>query len=145
MKRIQAAEFQNDLKDESMRVLQIDYAMAYQCEMQDEIMGALWSRGSVNLFTCAIYHNSETKTMLFCTNYKGKDKFSTGLFLKKIYQDHLSHDDTKIEEEVIWSDGPSSELKNRLMRQLLQELSNEFKKPLVTYYHLVITLIYFSL
>ena len=42
MKGIQVAEFQNDMKDESMRVLQIGYAMAYQCEMQDEIMGVLW-------------------------------------------------------------------------------------------------------
>ena len=84
IKKNQASELQNDMKDDSVRVLQIDYAMAYQCEMQKEITGALWTRGSVNMFTCAIYYKSVTKTNLFCTNYKGKDKFSTDLFLNII-------------------------------------------------------------
>lgn len=53
-KRIKAAQFQKDLTDPSVKVLQIDYAMAYQCELQNETMGALWARGGINLFTCAI-------------------------------------------------------------------------------------------
>ena len=36
MKRIQASEFQKDLLNETIRVLQIDYTMAYQCELQKE-------------------------------------------------------------------------------------------------------------
>ena len=130
IKRIQASEFQKDLVNESVRVLQIDYAMAYQCELQKETMGALWTRGSVNLFTCAIYHKGETKTMMFCTNYKGKDKFSTGLFLDMIYNDYiLPYED--IQTEVIWSDGPSSEFKNQYMRFLIQELSKKHGKPFI--------------
>ena len=70
-KRIQAVDFQNVIKDPTKRVLQIDYAQAYQCELQNEIMSALWARGSVNLFTCAVYNNSQTKTLAFGTNYKG--------------------------------------------------------------------------
>ena len=38
---------------ESVWVLQIDYAIAYQCELQKETMGALRARGNVNLFICA--------------------------------------------------------------------------------------------
>ena len=64
-------DFQNVIKDPTKRVLQIDYAQAYQCELQNEIMSALWARGSVNLFTCAVYNNSQTKTLVFGTNYKG--------------------------------------------------------------------------
>ena len=41
VKRIQASEFQKDLLDETVRVLEIDCAMAYQCELQKETMGAL--------------------------------------------------------------------------------------------------------
>ena len=64
-KRIQAVDFQNDIKDPIKRVLQIDYA-------QNQIMSVLWTRGSVNLFTCAVYmyNNSQTKTLVFGTNYK---------------------------------------------------------------------------
>ena len=71
VKQIQAAEFQNNLKDDSVRVLQINYAMPYQCEIQKKT----------------------TKTMVFCTNYKGKDKFSMGLFLQMIYNNYILPND----------------------------------------------------
>ena len=65
-------------------VYSIDFAQAYQCDLQKETMGALWSRGNVNLFTCAVYRKGETKSMLCSTNYKGKDKFVIGVFLHDI-------------------------------------------------------------
>ena len=63
-KLIQAAEFEAYINHPKKQVLQIDYAMAYQCELQNEMMRALWTRGSVNLFTCAVYHISDTKTFI---------------------------------------------------------------------------------
>ena len=128
VKRTQASEFQKDLLDETVKVLQIDCAMAYQCELQKETMGALWTRGSVNLFTCAIYHKSETKTMMFCTNYKAKDKFSTGLFLNMLYNNYIPSK-KYISTKVIWSDGLSSKFKNQDMHFLIQELSKKHGKP----------------
>ena len=68
-KRIQAVDFQNDIKDSTKRVLQVNYVQAYQFEQQNKIMSVLWTRGSVNLFTSAIYNNSQTKTLVFGTNY----------------------------------------------------------------------------
>ena len=93
------------------RVLHIDYAQAYQCELQHEIMKALWTKGSVNLFTCAVYNNSQTKTLVFGTSYKGQDKFSSGLFIETLYKEHILPNET-VQEEIIWSDGPTSEFKN---------------------------------
>ena len=96
---------------------------------QDEIQSALWSRGSVNLFTCALYHHGTTKTLLICTEYKGKDKFATAAFLNHLYATEIPLDDTA--EEVIWSDGPGSEFKNKFMRHLMENLSNKYDKPFV--------------
>ena len=42
-KRIQAQAFQDDINDPSARVLQIDFAMAYQYEYQNEVQSALWT------------------------------------------------------------------------------------------------------
>ena len=50
-KRIQAVDIQNDIKDPTKRVLQIDYAQAYQCDLQNQIMSALWTRP---LYTCSL-------------------------------------------------------------------------------------------
>ena len=94
-------DFQDDIKDPTKRVLQIDYAQACQCELQNEIMSALWTRVSVNLFMCAVYNDSQTKTLVFGTNYKGNDKFSTGLFTETLYKEHILPDETVHEEIII--------------------------------------------
>ena len=122
--------FQNDTKDPTKRVLQIDYAEAYQCELQNEIMSALWTRGSVNLFTCAVYNNSQTKILVFGTNCKGKDKFSSGLFIENLYKEQILPNET-VQEEIIWSDGPTFEFKNYYMQHLIQKLSAIYNKRFV--------------
>ena len=110
MKRIQSAQYKNDIKNPNVRVLHIDYAMSYQCELKREIMGVLWTRGKVNILTAAVYHNDEVKTYAFVTDYPGKDKYSTIFFLKHMYAVELLQD-TDIDKEIIWSDGPNSEFK----------------------------------
>ena len=52
-------------------------------------MGALRRRGSINLFTCAVFHKGETKSVIYLTNCKGKDKFAIGVFLRDIYLKQL--------------------------------------------------------
>lgn len=54
IKRIQAVAFQSDIKESDTIVLQVDFAMNYSCEWQNEIQSALWSRETVTLFTCAV-------------------------------------------------------------------------------------------
>jgi hypothetical protein len=50
-KKIQSNLFQQIKNDQNCSMLQIDFAMSYTCEFQNEIQSALWSRQSVNLFT----------------------------------------------------------------------------------------------
>ena len=102
--------------------------MAYQCQQQSEVQSALWTRGSINLFTCAVYHKNQTKTFLICTDYKGKDKFSNGTFLEHLYENELLNDG-KVLNKVIRSDGPTAEFKNKFMRQLIENLSLKYNKP----------------
>ena len=128
LKRIQADAFQNNINDINTRVLQIDYAMAYQCQQQSKVQSALWTRGSINLFMCAVYHKEQTKTFLICTDYKGNDKFSKGTFIEYLYGNEFLNDG-KVLNEVIWSDGPTTEFKNKFMRQLIQDLSLKYSKP----------------
>ena len=84
-KEIQVEGFEKDKADPTKWTLQIDYAMAYQCEYQGVVSGALWSQESINLFTCALTHTGPTTTMVICTDYKSKDKFFNGAFLEYLY------------------------------------------------------------
>jgi hypothetical protein len=125
IKRIQANAFQADKDDEAIRMLQIDYAMAYQCESQDEVQGKIFSRSSVNLFTAALTTRGTTTTYCIATDYECKDKFSNSVFLRHLYSSVFTKEVEGIEREVIWSDGPSGEFKNRFSVKLIQELSYE--------------------
>ena len=60
----------------------------------------LWTRGRVNLFTCALYHRSTAKTFVICTNYKGKDKLAIANFLDHLYENKIPEDEG-VEREII--------------------------------------------
>jgi hypothetical protein len=122
VKRIQASEFQADKGDHGVRRLQIDYAMAYTCEAQDEVQGKIFGRKSVNLFTAALTTWGVTTTYCICTDYQQKDKYCNAVILRHLYSSVFPKVEG-LQREVIWSDGPSGEFKNRFSVHLLQELS----------------------
>ena len=100
-KRIQAKEFDADKSSKNVRVLLMDFAMVYEC-MYQEIQSALWSRGSVNLFTAASISNAQSKTYLISTDSKQKVKNSILVFVEYIYENFLHIDDSNWDvQEVI--------------------------------------------
>ena len=63
-----------------------------------------------------------------CTDYKSKDKFSKGTFLEYLYDKIIAKKDEIDEEEIIWSDGPTSEFKNKYMCHLMNTFSTKYSK-----------------
>ena len=125
VKRIQVKEFHRDISDPKKRVVQVDYAMSYQCELQDEIMSGLWHRCSVTLFTVAVNVREIVATALIVSDSKNKDKLSTWTFLYHIYSDLLGASEDDVCTEIIWSDGPS-EFKNRYTMKAMSHLSQVY-------------------
>ena len=75
VKRIQSNAFQRDKNDPDSSILQVDFAMGYNCEWQSEIQSALWSLQTVNLFTAALYtRNEPCKSFLIVTDSPNKYK-----------------------------------------------------------------------
>ena len=99
--------------------------MSYQCEWQDEVQSALWHRCSATLFTIAIYGNDVTSTALICSDTKSKDKTSTWAFLDHSYGILVNVSDDDNIEQLIWSDKPTSESKNRFMVKVCPYLSHK--------------------
>ena len=127
VKRIQSDAF--EMLKETNRILQIDFAMAYSCEYQDEIQSALWSRASVTLFTAAVFYKRTTKTYLICSDTKDKGKDTIYAFINKLYE-HIPQDVPTSDDagDIIFSDGPSSEFKNKFTMKILYDLSQKFQK-----------------
>ena len=100
-------------------VLEIDFAMAYSCEYQSEVKSAPWTRASITLFTAAVFYQGNHKTCLVRSDTKDKNAVFT--FVTKLY-DQIMIDVPKISPQinyVIFSDGPSSEFKNKYTMELL--------------------------
>lgn len=95
-------------------------------------MSALWSRESVLLFTAALFFKGKCQTFLVCSNTKNKDKNTILTFIDFLYCNIFNAEQPNSEnpsEEVIWSDGPASEFKNRYMAKVLNFLSQKYGKP----------------
>jgi len=126
IKRVQQTEFELDKNSSSKFLLQIDFAMSDSCEYQNEVQSALWSRQSVTLFTAASFFEQKCETFIVCSDHIKKDKNAIFVFLKILLEDIITKSNPS--EYIFWSDGPSSEFKNRFMVKLLRIFSATYKK-----------------
>ena len=105
-KQIQEARFLEDKAKANVGITQIDFAMVYSCEYQNEIKSVLWTRATINLFTLACSVNQEVTYHLFILDNYKKDKDAIFACLQKFHGNT-----TTFPEEHIYSDCPSSESK----------------------------------
>lgn len=126
-KRIQFEEFKKDSKSTNLRILNIDFAQNFSAEVQQEVQAGLWSRASVLIFTASVQLNDNDTSYAIVSDSKVKDKRSVFTFLKWLYETFDNSRDPGI-SEVIWSDGPASEFKNRFMLETLKYLSVKYNK-----------------
>ena len=132
VKRIQAAAYAEDKQNVNGHVLHVDFAMAYSCEYQNEIQGALWSRKSVNLFTAALYSRGQAcKSFLVVTDFQEKGKDAVFTFISKLLE---SIEIGPVDTFTIFSDGPASEFKNKFMVRFVFLLSRRLKVQFIWKY-----------
>ena len=87
--------------------------MAYNCEYQNEVQSASWSRQTVNLFTAATYDtNGKEKSFLIVANSQEKGKNSVFTFIMQLVDEIKFQPGEKL---TVSSDGPSSEFKNKFI------------------------------
>ena len=124
VKRIQANAFECDKSCPDYSVLQFDYAMAFSCEYQDEIQSGLWSRASVNLFTAALYQRDKKCESFLCVS-DSQDKGKCATYTNLLKLAHAIKDKDLGKHLVLYSDGPSSEFKNRFVQKIITDLKKE--------------------
>ena len=115
IKQIQEARFLEDKAKANVGISQIDFAMVYSCEYQNEIQSALWTRATINLFTLARFVNQEVTCHLFVLDNYKKDKDAICACLQK-----FCGDTTELECEF------KSEFKNQYMMKLLHHVNKQY-------------------
>ena len=119
IKCIQSSQFRTDSANWNVCVLQINFAMSYSCEYQDQVQSATWSRESVIFFNAEMTYKSQSQIYLIVSDKRDKGKDIVVVFIDFLHENCCVH---KCEEYIIWSEGPTSEFKNNFMVIFLQIL-----------------------
>lgn len=129
VKRQQSHSFNlNDLpraKDptfDSEALLQIDFSENFVCESQDEIQSAHWNQRQLTLFTTAMFHNELMQPKVYVSNNLKHTKETIVPYLYKLLTDMPK----SVKVLKIWSDGPSSQFKNKFIAATIPILEKEF-------------------
>ena len=107
-------------------MVQMDFAENYTCVYQDEVKSAHWRQTQVTIFTVMIYLCG-SHPLVIVTDCRDHDKRAVTAFLVRILK-KVSEEFSHITDVGIWTDGPSSQFKNKFMFACLWKLQQKFNK-----------------
>ena len=126
-KREQAAAYQSEReaaasegKDTSHALIQVDFAENYTCVAQDEIQSAHWKQHQVSLFTAAVWHSGDIHSYVIASDNIVHSKETVIAYVDRL----LDVLPSNIKSTSFWSDGPSSQFKNRFHIASIIRLQN---------------------
>lgn len=132
VKRQQARIFKEKIEHltEEEAVVQVDFAENFSCKYLGEIQSAHWSQDQVTLFTVAIWtksgdKNSCCESHVIVSDDLKHDKTSVAVFMCKVVNDLVKGRHPNITRVWIFSDGPSSQFKNRYIAHFLHLLQGQ--------------------
>ena len=103
--------------------------MKYSCAYQAEVQSALWSRKVLHYLLLQVCSGDSAKHVWSAHIQKKKKKNNVAAFVgrERLNTTALGMQRVGL-KEVIWTDGPASELKNKYMVHLLQNISIKYNK-----------------
>ena len=96
----------------------------YSTFYQDEIQSAHWHKNQITVFTVAFWQNGECQPAVVISDDVSHSKDSVLVFLDTLLTSLLQSDTNILQ---VWSDGPSSQFKNRFVANCLPWFENKFK------------------
>lgn len=97
-------------------IVQVDFAENYSCRYQDEVQSAHWNQQQVTSFTIAIWTkngpNVNCESHAIVTDELSHEKKAVAVFMSNVI-DNLIKKHPDISLCYIFSDGPSSQFKNK--------------------------------
>ena len=122
-KRGQAKDFESKTENlqEDEAVVQVDVSENYTCKHREEIQTAHWSEEQVTIFPVAIWTISDDKRQktcsshVFATDDRNQHKKAVAVFMDKVLKFLVPEKGLKVKRVYLFSDGPSSQFKNKHM------------------------------
>ena len=123
IKRRQAAEFRRmkDGLDGADVLLHFDFSENFSCSHQESIQSAYWCQSKVFIFTMAVYlKDTDPEMHALITDLTDHTKTTIVVYLEYLLNIYAVHGS----DILLWSDGTSSQFKNRFMARF-KEMSEE--------------------
>ncbi|XP_063230878.1 uncharacterized protein LOC134535630 [Bacillus rossius redtenbacheri] len=126
LKRAQSKAYQTERaaveSTPHVALIQVDFSENYTCTAQDEIQSA-----QVSLFTAAIWHSGVVNPgYVIASDVLDHSKNTVIAYIDRL----LEELPPSVSDVRIWSDGPSSQFKNRYIAEAMITLANEHKKKI---------------
>ncbi|KAK6175722.1 hypothetical protein SNE40_014117 [Patella caerulea] len=102
-------------------LLQMDFAENFTCIWQDEIQSAHWKQRQVTVYTVMITYRNEKLSYVITSDNLSHDKNAVAAFTS-IMLDIITETLPTVKKICIWTDGPSSQYKNKYIFTLLAKL-----------------------
>ena len=120
-------------------VVQIDFAENYTCFQQDEVQAAHWSQDQVTLFPVVIWTKTEenkiiTSSHVIVSDDHSHEKNSVAVFMDTVLRTFVKEKYPNVKVVHIFSDGPSSQFKNKYIVQLLQSFQTKLGGRILWHY-----------
>ena len=120
IKRVQNASYdkcKDMLKDDpTYAVMQFDFSENMTCEWQDAPQSTHWHKSQITIFTSVTWHLSASSSKVVISDDRGHNKDSIIVFLDTL----LNSLPSSVKNIVFWSDGPSSQFKNKFTGVMLK-------------------------
>jgi hypothetical protein len=134
----QATAYEEDkvasqLPDSSVALVQVDFAENYTAVQQDEIQSAHWRQRQITVYTVMIYFRKEITSWVIASDFLSHDKVAVSAFAHEILE-FVTSSMLEVKEIHFWSDGPSSQYKNRYILASLLQLSTVFSAKITWSY-----------
>lgn len=107
-------------QDPHAALMQIDFAENYSCIAQNECQSFYWSHPQVTLFTCSLWHSQQQHPIVIVSDNNTHNKETVIPYVSRLL-DELPCDQN-IKFLNIWSDGPSSQFKNKFVAATIPAL-----------------------
>ena len=107
--------------DSNRCLLQMDFAENFTCTWQDGIQSAHWKQMQVTVYTVMVYHRGHNLSYAIVSDYCEHEKSAMTAFTSQI-TDVIKSEMPSVGVVDVWTDGPSSQYKNKYISALLFKL-----------------------
>ena len=110
-------------KDDSLAMIQMDFAENYSTMWQDEVQSTHWTKKQITLLTSVYWNGEVTKSNVVVSDDLTHTKSTIASFLDALATKLLSKN---VRTLHVWTDWPSSLFKNRFIVAILPWLAKKF-------------------